>query len=67
VTVFATGDSRREAELRARARERFNATRMARDYERIYAEAIAVHRAGRAGQVRPALSSGVALARAVAR
>lgn len=49
---------------RARARERFNATRMARDYERVYADAIAGHRGG---AVRPVASSGIELARAVQR
>ncbi|HEX4446574.1 MAG TPA: glycosyltransferase, partial [Polyangiaceae bacterium] len=49
---------------RARARERFNAIRMAGDYERVYAEAAGGHQVG---PVRPVQSSGVALARAVAR
>jgi glycosyltransferase involved in cell wall biosynthesis len=47
---------------RARARERFNATRMARDYERVYASAIAARR-----EVRPLANSGIQLARAALR
>ncbi len=50
------------ARCRARARERFNATRMARDYERVYASAIAARR-----EVRPLANSGVQLARAAMR
>jgi glycosyltransferase involved in cell wall biosynthesis len=47
---------------RARARERFNATRMARDYERVYASAIAARR-----EMRPLAESGIQLARAAMR
>ncbi len=50
------------ARCRARARERFNATRMARDYERVYASAMAARR-----EVRPLAPSGVQLARAAGR
>ena len=52
------------ARCRARARERFNSTRMARDYERLYGHAIAARRAAPA---RPLAPSGVQLARAAAR
>jgi glycosyltransferase involved in cell wall biosynthesis len=50
------------ARCRARARERFNATRMARDYERVYAKAIAARR-----DVRPVANSGIQLTRAAVR
>ncbi len=52
------------ARCRARARERFNSMRMARDYERLYGHAIAARRAEPA---RPLAPSGVQLARAAAR
>jgi glycosyltransferase involved in cell wall biosynthesis len=50
------------ARCRARARERYCGTRMARDYERVYARAILQHRAPR-----PRVRSGVELARAASR
>ena len=50
------------ARCRARARERFNGMRMARDYERVYARAILQHSAPR-----PRVRSGVELARAASR
>jgi glycosyltransferase involved in cell wall biosynthesis len=50
------------ARCRARARERYDAMRMARDYERVYARAILQHRAPR-----PRAGSGVDLARAASR
>ena len=52
------------ARCRARARERFNSMRMTRDYERVYASAIA---ASRASPPRPLAPSGVQLARAAMR
>ena len=50
------------ARCRARARERFNSARMARDYERVYASAIASRR-----DPRPLAPSGIQLARTAAR
>ncbi len=50
------------ARCRARARQRFNSSRMARDYERVYASAIAARRAPR-----PLAPSGVQLSRAALR
>jgi glycosyltransferase involved in cell wall biosynthesis len=47
---------------RARARERFNSGRMARDYERVYAQVIAAHAHGASGPVRHVANSGVSLA-----
>jgi glycosyltransferase involved in cell wall biosynthesis len=52
------------ARCRARARERFNSARMARDYERVYADAIASRYAA---PPRPLAASGVQLARAAMR
>ncbi len=48
---------------RARARERFNSSRMARDYERVYASC----RSAARRDMRPVASSGVELSRAVGR
>jgi glycosyltransferase involved in cell wall biosynthesis len=52
------------ARCRARARERFNSGRMARDYEDVYASAVAARRGSPA---RPLAPSGVQLARAAMR
>jgi hypothetical protein len=52
------------ARCRARARERFNSGRMARDYEGVYASAIAARRGSPA---RPLAPSGVQLARVAMR